>query len=49
MVSIARNGREMDAVQYVPDVADFPVVVFSHGYNGCLGDFAAEAEFQKIV
>lgn len=45
MVSIARNGRKMDAVQYIPDVADFPVVVFSHGYNGYLGDFAAEAEF----
>ena len=42
---IARHGRTVDAVYYIPDAPHGGTVIFSHGYNGHKSDFAREAEY----
>lgn len=44
-VRIEHRGRTIDAVLYRPAREKFPLVIFSHGYNGCRDDFRASAEF----
>lgn len=44
-VQITHHGRTMDAVVYRPDAARFPIVIFSHGYNGYKDDFKDSAKF----
>lgn len=44
-VQITHHERTVDAAFYRPDTARFPVVVFSHGYNGYKDDFKGTAEY----
>lgn len=46
-IQIAHHGRTLDAVVYRPNASRFPVVVFSHGFNGRKEDFAEEAEYLR--
>ena len=43
--TLTHHGRTMDFVEYRPDAGRFPVVIFSHGYNGSLNDFDGTARF----
>lgn len=43
--AISHHGRIMDIVEYRPDATRFPVVIFSHGYNGYKDDFKSTAEY----
>ena len=43
--AISHHGRIMDIVEYRPDAARFPVIIFSHGYNGYKDDFKSTAEY----
>ncbi len=43
-ISIEHSGRAIDATVYRPDATHFPVVVFSHGFNGYKDDFRDTAE-----
>ncbi|GAA4062848.1 alpha/beta hydrolase family protein [Amphibacillus indicireducens] len=43
---IEHNGREVFAVSYLPKIKDkFPIVIFSHGYNGSHKDFLLNSEY----
>ena len=43
---IPHHGRCVDAVFYRPEAAHrFPVILFSHGYNGCKTDFDTSAAY----
>ena len=43
---IPHHGRCVDAVFYRPEGAHrFPVILFSHGYNGCKTDFDTSAAY----
>lgn len=43
--TLEHHGRTMDIVVYRPNASRFPVVIFSHGYNGSKNDFRDTAEF----
>ena len=43
---ISHHGRTVDAAVFLPEgVSDYPAVIFSHGYNGCMTDFYAAGEY----
>ena len=44
-VEITHHGRTVEADVYRPDASRFPIVIFSHGYNGSKKDFKESAEF----
>ena len=44
-VEITHHGRTVEADVYRPDARRFPIVVFSHGYNGSKKDFQSSAEY----
>lgn len=45
-LKILHNGRCSDVVCYRPDGLDkYPVVIFSHGYNGHKSDFEISAKY----
>ena len=44
-VEIAHHGRMVSAEVFRPDAAKFPVVIFSHGYNGYKDDFKSTATY----
>ena len=39
------HGRTVYGDAYIPETEHFPLVIFSHGYNGCQDDFKESAEF----
>lgn len=45
-ITVPHHNRIIDATYYKPDGKDrFPVVIFSHGYNGYKEDFAVTAKY----
>ncbi len=44
-ISIEHHGRIMGATTYFPACSRFPIVIFSHGFNGYQDDFQHEAHF----
>lgn len=45
-ISISHHNRTIDAVCYQPDkTGRFPLVIFSHGYNGYKDDFTVSAKY----
>lgn len=44
-IEIAHHGRTVYAELFKPDVSRFPIVIFSHGYNGYRDDFKESAEY----
>lgn len=45
-ITVPHHGRTIDATYYKPDGKDyFPLVIFSHGYNGYKEDFAVSAGY----
>ena len=44
-VEITHHNRTVEADVYRPDASRFPIVVFSHGYNGSKNDFKESAEY----
>ncbi|MDE6603027.1 MAG: alpha/beta hydrolase [Lachnospiraceae bacterium] len=45
-ITVTHHNRTIDATYYRPDgKACFPLVIFSHGYNGHKTDFAVSAEY----
>ena len=48
-LKILHNGRCSDVVCYRPDGLDkYPVVIFSHGYNGHKSDFEISAKYFAV-
>ncbi|HLU21689.1 MAG TPA: alpha/beta fold hydrolase [Bacillaceae bacterium] len=46
VVKIKHHGREIYGVSYMPENrGKFPIVIFSHGYNGTHADFAMNSEY----
>lgn len=45
VVEITHHGRTISAEVFRPDESLFPVVIFSHGYNGYKDDFKSSAEY----
>lgn len=46
VIRVTHHGREIYGVSYMPDnVANCPLVIFSHGFNGTNADFAMECEY----
>lgn len=44
-IQIEHHGRVIDARVYRPNAVRFPVVIFSHGYNGSKADFDSSAQY----
>ena len=45
-IRISHHNRTVDGVFFRPEgIRRFPVVLFSHGYNGCKTDFETAAEY----
>ena len=44
-VEVTHHGRTVYGDAYIPDAEEFPLVIFSHGYNGCKNDFRSDAAF----
>lgn len=45
-IKINHHGRTVYGKAYLPkDRGAHPLVIFSHGYNGCMDDFAVSAEY----
>ncbi len=45
-ITISHHNRTVDAAYYKPDgEGSFPLVIFSHGYNGHKADFLVSAEY----
>lgn len=44
-ISVEHHGRTVYGDAYIPETERFPLVIFSHGYNGCKDDFRESAEF----
>lgn len=45
-IKISHHGRTIDGTFYKPEGKDiFPLVIFSHGYNGHKGDFEISAQY----
>ena len=45
-IRISHHNRTVDGVFYRPEgIRQFPVVLLSHGYNGCKTDFETAAEY----
>ncbi len=45
-IQISHHGRAVNGAFYRPESSQkFPVVIFSHGYNGCETDFSVSAEY----
>ncbi|MDE6411502.1 MAG: alpha/beta hydrolase [Clostridia bacterium] len=44
-VEITHHGRTVSAEVYRPDASYFPIVIFSHGYNGYKDDFKSSAQY----
>jgi dienelactone hydrolase len=46
VVKIKHHNRELYGVSYLPENKEkYPVVIFSHGFNGTNSDFAANSEY----
>ena len=43
--TVVHDGRSTSGTKFYPDEKEFPVVVFSHGYNGEARDFESFAKF----
>lgn len=44
-IEVTHHGRTVYGDAYIPDAEEFPLVIFSHGYNGCKDDFKPDARF----
>ena len=45
-LKVPHNGRCSDIVFYKPDVVEkYPIIIFSHGYNGYKSDFEISAKY----
>ena len=44
-IEVAHHGRTICGDAYIPDAEEFPLVIFSHGYNGYKDDFRSDATF----
>ena len=44
-IEITHHGRTVYGDAYIPDAEEFPLVIFSHGYNGYKDDFKPDAKF----
>lgn len=44
-VEVEHHERTVYADVYIPDADEFPLVIFSHGYNGYKDDFKTDARF----
>ena len=46
IVKVKHQGREIHGIYYIPKVEEkFPVVIFSHGFNGSHNEFKMNCEF----
>lgn len=46
VVKINHHNREIYGVSYLPENKEkYPVVIFSHGFNGTNSDFAVNSEY----
>lgn len=46
IAKINRYGREIHGVAYLPEIEkDYPIVIFSHGFNGTNRDFAMYGQY----
>ena len=43
-ISIEHYGRNISGKAFIPDKDKYPIVVFSHGFNGSGDDFRTQAE-----
>lgn len=44
-IEVTHHGRTVCGDAYIPDAEEFPLVIFSHGYNGYKDDFKSDARF----
>ncbi|MCH5188854.1 MAG: alpha/beta fold hydrolase [Oscillospiraceae bacterium] len=44
-IHVDHHGRTVYSDAYIPEAKGFPLVIFSHGYNGCKDDFREAAEY----
>ena len=44
-IEVPHHDRTVCGDAYIPDTEEFPLVIFSHGYNGCKDDFRSDAAF----
>ena len=44
-IEVTHHGRTIYGDAYIPDAEEFPLVIFSHGYNGYKNDFQSDAAF----
>lgn len=44
-IEVTHHDRTIHGDAYIPDAEEFPLVIFSHGYNGCKDDFRSDAAF----
>lgn len=44
-ITVTHHGRTVYGDAYIPDAEEFPLVIFSHGYNGYKDDFRSDAAF----
>ena len=44
-ITVTHHDRTIYGDAYIPDTEEFPLVIFSHGYNGYKDDFRSDAAF----
>lgn len=44
-IEVTHHDRTVYGDAYIPDAEEFPLVIFSHGYNGYKDDFKSDANF----
>ena len=44
-INVEHHGRTVHGDAYIPEASDFPLVIFSHGYNGYKDDFSGSAKY----
>lgn len=44
-IRVDHHERTVYGDVYIPEAESFPLVIFSHGYNGCKDDFKGSAEY----
>lgn len=44
-IEVTHHGRTVYGDAYIPGAEEFPLVIFSHGYNGYKDDFRSDAAF----
>lgn len=45
VIQVEHHGRTVDGDVFIPKEESFPLVIFSHGYNGCKDDFRDSANY----